>query len=217
MAAANPPAFAVGAQPRVNLMPRGEINRRERGELVRRWVWIFLAAVAAVALATGAGIWMQWTAQQRLAAEESQTTALLNQMAGLADVRQAADLEAELTDFRVQAMATDLNWPTLVAQVHDVMPEGVVMAGFDLTSGAIPLGDDPSLEVGAVGTFTFASASPVEIVPLIRAARALPGVMDADGWELTSEDGDPRVYTYVLRAVADQSIYTGAFAAGAGE
>jgi hypothetical protein len=161
---------------------------------------------------------MQWSAEQRLAAADSRTAALLGELADLADVNRAAALESELTDFRAQAMAADINWPTLVGKIHDVMPAGVVMVGFDLTSGAIPVGDDPRLEIGALGSFTFVSATPVEIVPLLRAARSLPGVLDADGWELTSEEkADVLTYRYVLRVTVDQSIYTGDFAEGAAE
>jgi hypothetical protein len=176
---------------------------------------MLVAALAAVALATAGGVWMQWTAAQRLSAAEIRTNALLGEIAALSEVRQAAALEKELTGYRDQAMATDLAWPGMVGSVHDVLPENVVIVGFDLTAGAIAQGEDPALEIGAIGTFTFESPTPVEIVALIRAVRVIPGVMGADGWELTSEDEDPRVYTYLLRTTFDQTAYSGEYAEGA--
>ncbi|MCW3494789.1 hypothetical protein [Microbacterium sp. SSM24] len=213
MAAASPPAYALGGAPRVDLMPRTETDRRQRHALVRKWVWAIIAAVSAVALAIAGGAWMQWSAQQRLASANADTTVLLGELAALTDVRTTAALEEELTEFRSQAMASDLAWPSLLGSVASVLPDDVVISGFDLTSGAIPVGEDPAGEVGVIGTMTFATSTPVEIVPLIRSVRALPGVIDADGWELTSE-GDPRVYTYLLRTTFDQSVYTGDYANG---
>lgn len=214
MAAASPPAMTLGGAPRVDLMPRTETDRRQRHALVRKWVWAIVAAVSAVAVAIGGGVWMQLSAAQRLAGANAETTTLLSEMAALTDVRRTAALEDELTDFRSQAMASDISWPGLIGTIANVLPDDVVISGFDLTSGAIPVGEDPSAEVGAIGLVTFASPTPVEIVPLIRSVRALPGVADADGWESTSE-GDPRVYTYVLRTTFDQSVYTGDYAEGA--
>jgi hypothetical protein len=211
MAAAESVVPGFGASPRVNLMPRAEIDRRERVSLVRRWVWALLAAVAAVAVLASGGAWLQWSAQQRLEGANAETTALIGELADLADIRQISLLEAELAAFRAQAMATEVAWPGVVGRVRDAMPEDVVISGFDLTPGAIAEGEDPALEVGTIGTFSFESPTPVEIVALIRSVRALPGMLDADGWELTSQDGEPRVYTYVLRTTFDQSVYSGDF------
>ncbi|WP_106813667.1 hypothetical protein [Microbacterium timonense] len=206
------PAASFGA-PLINLMPRAEIERRARASLLRRWAWGIVVALTLVAITSGGAFALRFGAEVRLAAENLRTTALLTDLAALSDVRAAIALENELGDFRAQAMASEFDWRTLVAMVQDVTPAGVTIAGFDLAAGPVPAGDDPAAEVGAAGTFTFESATPLEIVPLIRAVRPLPGVMDADGWELTSEgETGTRTYTYILRVTVDQSIYTGAYA-----
>lgn len=218
MAFANTPSFGIGGAPRVNLMPRAEIDRRERSVLVRRWAWALVAALLVVAAVSAGTFYLQWAAQQRLAAANATTTTLLTDLAGLTDVREAVALETELTDFRADAMATDLSWSTFVSQVDAVVPAPAILAGFELSSGTVPIGNDPALEIGAVGSFGFNSPTPIEIVPLIRAVRALPGVVEADGWELTSEgDAEIRKYTYLLRVGVDQTIYTNAYAEAVAE
>ena len=54
--------------PRVNLLPRSEIVRRERDRLVRVWVWIVLAALLVAALIIAGAFAFKVFADQRLAA-----------------------------------------------------------------------------------------------------------------------------------------------------
>jgi hypothetical protein len=214
---AQAPGMPFGA-PMINLMPRAELERRARASLVRRWAWGLVAALAVVALAGAGALSLRLAAEMRLAAENVRTHALLAEMAALSDVRAAVMLERELAAFGTEAMVADLDWPGLVAKILDVTPEGATVVGFDLAAGAIPVGDDPALEVGAIGTFSFESATPVDMVPLIRAVRTVPGVIDADGWELTSEDSSGgMVYMNVLRVSFDQSAYTNAYQPENGE
>lgn len=208
------PAASFSSVPRVNLMPRAETERRERSGLLGRWAGVLVLALVVVAAATAGAFVLQFAATQRLTAENTRTTTLLTQLAGLSDVRQALDLEAELTTFRAGAMATDLEWGGLLSTVQGALPEGVVVTAYTLTPGGMPQGDDPALEVGVSGSFTLSSETPREIVPLIRSVRALPGFLDADGWAQTAAGGG---YTYELRVTLDQTIYTGAYAKEATE
>ncbi len=202
-------AFGDVTLPRVNLMPRSEIDRREKKSIIRRWVGGIVAALILVAVISAGTFWMQMTATFRLGAETARTQTLLSNLAGLSDVRATVDLQAELTAFRRDAMATDLEWSGLVAAVNGVLPPGVVVSGFRLSPGGMPLGDDPAAEIGAGGSVFLTSATPQEIVPLVRAVRPIAGIIEADGWQQTSEQG---VYEYELRIVFDQSVYTGAYA-----
>ncbi len=109
---------------RVNLMPRSEVARRERDKLIRAWVWGVLGAILVALLIVAAAFWLKWTADQRLAAEQAQTNQLLTEIASLAEVSQALATESELTDFRTEAMATDLAWAPVIAKVTGVLPAG---------------------------------------------------------------------------------------------
>ncbi|KRB37603.1 hypothetical protein ASD93_04460 [Microbacterium sp. Root180] len=208
MAIANPPAYAFGAAPRVNLMPRAETDRREKSRLMRRWVGALVLAVLVVVGVAAAGLWVNIGAMQRLGLETTRTNTLLAQLDGLSDVRAMVDLQSELTDFRRDAMATDLRWSGLIATVAGGLPEGVVITGYSLAPAGMPQGDVPEEEIGAAGTVELVSQAPRDIVDLVRAVRPLPGVIDADGWEVTAEDAG---YVYQIRIAFDQTVYTGAY------
>lgn len=202
---------SIGGLPRVNLLPRREVERRAHMSLVRRWGWALAAALLIVALMAAGAFVLQAGAAARLAQENARTNALLTQVAALQPVREKLTLEAELIDYRTQAMGTDLTWGSLTATAEKALPEDVVLAGFSLAPGALPVGDDRALEVGAVGTLTITSDSTLDMVPYIRALRQQPGVLKtaSDGWSLQSDGAG---YEYTINVVVDQSVYTGAFA-----
>lgn len=214
MALAQAAVSGFGGVPRVNLMPRAEIDRRERGILIRRWLRGVVAALAVVVLLTGAAFWLQTTAAIRLALENARTNDLLAQVAALAPVRAKLDLVAELEGFRAQAMGADLEWSRLTSLAETALPDGVTLTGFTLAAGVLPAGDDPAAEVGATGDLTLESGSPLETGAFIRSIRDLDGVLAADGREVKAETG---VYTYLIRIDYDQTAYTGDFAAEVSE
>ncbi len=204
---------SIGGLPRVNLLPRREIERRAQMSLLRRWGWGLAAALLVVVLVTAGAFVLQAGASLRLAQENARTNTLLSQVAALQPVRDKLTLESELVGYRAQAMGADLTWGTVVATAEKALPDDVILAGFALTAGALPLGDDPTLEVGAVGTLTLASDSTLDLVPYVRALRQQPGVLStvSDGWALQADGAG---YLYTVSLGIDQSVYTGAFAEG---
>ncbi|WP_127475523.1 hypothetical protein [Microbacterium sulfonylureivorans] len=208
MAIAKTSAILIAGTPFVNLIPPSETARRDGVKLLRRWIAALVAVIAVVAIATAGAFWLQLTAAQRLLAENLRTQELLSQMAELSDVQAQLDLQSELTTFRSEAMATDLRFDGLVDAIGATLPGGAEIAGFSLAPAGAPQGEDPAAEIGAAGTVTIASAGPQEVVPIVRAVRGLAGVMEADGWVVQSAEGG---YTYELRVVFDQSVYTGAY------
>jgi len=208
MAIAKTSAIPIGGAPFVNLIPPSETARRDGAKLLRRWIAALVGVIALVGIAAAGTYWLQLTADQRLAAENLRTQQLLSQMAELSDVQRQLDLRSELTTFRSEAMATDLRFGGLVDAIAATLPGGASIAGFSLAPAGAPQGDDPAAEIGAAGTVTVASASPQQVVPIVRAVRGLPGVMEADGWVIEATESG---FTYELRVVFDQSVYTGAY------
>ncbi len=202
--------------PRVNLMPRSEIARRERDSLVRLWVWIVLGAIIVAALIIAGAFAFKFFADQRLVAEQARTNALLTEIASLSEVSQALATESELTDFRTDAMATDLAWTPVIAKISSILPADTTITGVDFAVGGAPQGDDPTAEQGVVGTVTFDSATPIDIVPLIRALRGVDGVFYADGQSVTSSQVSAGQYSYLLNVEFDQSVYSNQYAAEEG-
>jgi hypothetical protein len=217
MARKNVAAVGVsGGVPRVNLMPRAELERRERAFTIRRWGWGVVGALAIVVLVAGAGFGMSWAAKQRLADAQSRTTSLTSQLSALSGVSKALATRTELESFRGQAMGSDLEWLKTMVSLGVVIPDGVVVTGFDLVPGVIPVdGAKPEEQAGLVGTITLESQSPVQIVPVVRAFRKVAGVSSADGSEVTTAEGDSAkagIYTYLIDITFDQTVYTNAYA-----
>lgn len=209
-----PVPFAGAA--RVNLMPRSEVVRRERDQLVRLWVWIVLGAIVVAVLIIAAGFAFKFFADQRLAAEQARTNALLTEIAALSEVSKALATESELTDFRTDAMATDLAWTPVLDKITGILPADTALTGVDFTVGGAPQGDDPTIEQGIVGTVTFESPTPIEIVPLIRSIRGVEGVLYADGESVTSSQVAADRFSYQLNVDFDQSVYSNQYAAEEG-
>jgi hypothetical protein len=202
---------------RVNLMPRSEVARRERDVLMRRWVWIALGAVIVALLIIAAAFAFKFVAEEGLAAEQARTNVLLTEMTSLSDVSQALATESELTDFRRDAMASDLAWSPVIAAVNGVLPPGTTLTGFNLTIGGAPLGEDPTLEQGLVGTMTIDSPTPLDIVAIIRSLRAVEGVLHADGQSVTSSQQTVDRFTYLIDVQFDQLVYSNLYAAEDGQ
>lgn len=198
--------------PRVNLMPRVEVARRERDQVVRRWVWIVFGAILVALLVIAGSFTLKFFADQRLAAEHARTNTLLTEIAALSEVSRALALEAELADFRAGAMATDLAWTPAVAKISGILPPDTAITGFDFAVAGVPQGDDPTLEQGIVGTIAIDSPTPLDIVAIIRSLRGVEGVLYADGQSVTSSQQSVGRYAYVLDVVFDQSIYSGDYA-----
>ncbi len=214
MTAVSPPYPGV---PRVNLMPRSEVARRERDKLVRLWVWIVFGAIIVAFVIIAGAFTFKFLADQRLAAEQARTNALLAEIASLSEVSQALATESELTGFRSDAMADDLAWTPLVAKVTGVLPSGTKLLGYDLTVGGAPQSDDPTLESGAVGTVSIDSPTPLDIVAIIRSLRGVDGVLYADGQSVMSSEISEGRYAYVLDVQFDQTVYSNRYVTEAGD
>ncbi|SFS02646.1 hypothetical protein SAMN04487846_1594 [Microbacterium sp. cf046] len=205
------PAFA--GMPRLNLMPRVEVERREREALTRKWVWGVLGAVLITLLIIGAAFAFKWLADQRLVAEQAKTNDLLLELSALSEVSRSLAAEEELTQFRSEAMASDFAWAPVIAKVASVLPADVILTGFDLASGGAGQTDEPTSEIGLEGTFALDSPNPIDIVGVVRALRAVDGVLYADGQAVTASTVTEGRFAYQLTVSFDQSIYSSAYVA----
>jgi hypothetical protein len=203
--------------PRVNLLPRSEVVRRERDKLVRLWIWVVIAAILVAVLIIVGALAFKFFADQRLAAEQAQTNVLVAEIASLSEVSQALATESELTNFRAEAMATDFAWAPVIAKVTSALPADATLKGFDVTAGGVPQGEDPAAEQGLVGTVSIDSATPLDMVAIIRALRGVEGVLHADGQSVTSSQASEGRFAYIVNVQFDQSIYSGQYAPEEGE
>ena len=209
-----------GGMPRVDLLPRSEIERREREKLSATWVRIcLLAALLAVVLVGGAFAFNLW-AQQNLVAEQARSTQLVQQIGALSDVSGALATETELQNFRADAMGSDLAWTAILDKVRSpLLPESAVL-GFDLVPGVAPVPaaagaakDDAAAKkaVGLTGTLTIDSPNPLDLGPYVRNLRGVAGVLAADANAVVTSPSTPGRYTYTVDITFDQTVYSDRF------
>lgn len=203
-------AGRVGGIPRVNLLPRIEIDRRERLALARRWLVVVLVAMFAIAGISAGAYTLNSLASTRLASENARTTDLLGQISDLADVSKVRTAQRDLESFRTEAMGADVAWVPVYGVFEKVIPGDGVVIGWDLATGTLPGDGDPSDQAGVTGTLTISSPVPMDIVTMVRALRKQDGIIDADGALLERPDEEP-AYEYTLTATWDQTVYTGAY------
>lgn len=211
------PAIPVGGVPRVNLIPRSELERRERVATARRWGWAAVGTLAVALMLIAGALAISLLADQRLAAEQARTNTLLAELGGLADVSSALGAENDLLDFRADAAGSDFVWADVMRSLQGALPAGVEVIGFDLLAGGVPQGDDPTAEVGLVGSLTLSSPNAIDIADTVRAMRALESVAEADGELVTTSQQSVGVYTYEIVVAFDQSIYSNRFAVTEGQ
>lgn len=204
--------IAVGRMPRVNLLPPSELARRDRAKLSRRWFWAGFATLLVVLALVAGAFALKWVADRALAAEQARTNALLLELSGLSDVSRALATETELSAFRSEALGADFAWQPVIASISSALPADVTLAGFDFVSGGIPQGDDPTLEEGLLGLIRLESPTAIDMPETIRAVRALPSVIDADGKLVATSLAGVGAFQYEISVTFDQSIYSGAFA-----
>ncbi|VXB54870.1 conserved hypothetical protein [Microbacterium sp. 8M] len=209
-----------GGPPRVDLLPRSEVERRERDALGRTWVRVgLLAILLAVVLIAGAFAVNLFT-QQRLAAEQARSAQLIGQIAALSDVSNALKTEADLTQLRAEAMGSDLSWAGIFDRIRGSLPADTNLTGFELTPGAAPVtskdakADEKAAKtgVGLTGTLTLDSGTALDLGAYVRSLRTVEGVLTADANSTTSGASAAGRFTYKVDVTFDQTVYSGNYA-----
>lgn len=204
---ARQPVLALAGVPRVNLMPRMEIEQRERASLTRVWAVIVGVAVL-VAFVVIAGVAFLWvTAEAQLAAERARTNALITEIASYSDVSNAVGDVLTLEAFRAGALSNDFAWTPLVATITGALPEGVVLSSFSFAPGTPAAGEDPTAEVGATGALALTGLTAGDQATTVAALAAVDGVKHVDAGSFTA--GAEGEYSFNIRITFDQTIYEG--------
>jgi len=140
------------SHPRVNLIPRAELERRRSRRAARAWlVALIIAALLAIGMVGGA-----WAAKElagrKLAQEQQRTGALAEQLEGYRDVSGALRAQESLTRMRATAMGADLSWTALIDSIRRQLPDGVTLGWYTIASG--PAVGDEAETAGPSGTIT---------------------------------------------------------------
>lgn len=201
------PKIVAGGVPRVNLLPRDVIAKREQSGAIKSWG--VRVAVAVVVVAVGVFGMFAWQAVTtlRLAATQAEGMSLLSQIGAKAEIQQLLNTESSLGVFEKNALATDFAWAESVQRLLAKFPEGSSLCSFDLTGGAAPSGE-PDAQVGLSGVFTICGSF-VSAIPYLRDATSVDGVLAATIVDSTY-DQTLGLYTHTIAVQFDQTIYAGA-------
>jgi hypothetical protein len=209
----------VGGLPRVDLLPPEVRAERRSGVTVRR-AWMGVIGVAAVVgIAIGGATLRSMEAQDELLVAQSETQQLLLEQGKYTEVRDTKTEITLLSTAQAVAGATEIAWPSYLAQIQATLPAGVTVSTIVIDQ-ASPVEDyaqaDAALQAARIGTVTFTASS--ESLPSLPqwldGLTALPGYTDATPGTVSLEDG---VYEATVTMHIDQSAFSNRFALTEGE
>lgn len=201
-----------GGIPAVDLLPASERARRATKRLVRRWIGVGIGAIFLVAAVSAAGFWMTMEADKALEAQRADTEKILAEIAQFQDLSAALGAEAKLTGHRAKAMATDIDWRDLHAELEAELPDTAEIVGLGLAPGGPPsLGDSAGVAVGLVTQMRVSSPEPLHLATIIERLQRREAVIDVQMNSLDQSDEASGDYLYVTTILIDQSIYSGRF------
>jgi len=209
----------VGGLPRVDLLPP-EVRAERRGGVAVRRAWMGVIGAAAVAgIAVGAATLHSMEAQTELLASQADTQQLLIEQGKYTEVRDTQSEITLLTAAQAVAGATEIAWPSYLAQIQATLPTGVTVSTISIDQ-ATPIADyaqsDTPLQGARIGTVTFTAES--ETLPSVPdwldGLATLPGYTDATPGTVSLEDG---VYEATVTMHIDQRAFSNRFAPTEGE
>jgi Tfp pilus assembly protein PilN len=209
----------VGGLPRVDLLPP-EVRAERRGGVAVRRAWMGVIGAAAVAgIAVGAATLQSMEAQDELMVAQSETQQLLMEQGKYTEVRETKSEITLLTAAQAVAGATEIAWPSYLAQIQATLPPGVAVSTISIDQ-ATPTADyaqsETPLQGARIGTVTFSARSDAlpSVPDWLDGLATLPGYTDATPGTVTLEEG---VYEATVTMHIDQRAFSNRFAPTEGE
>lgn len=207
--------LAVGAEPRVDLLPP-EVRVERRNQRTRRgFTGGVLAVLVAVILAIVGAFSMDVMAQARLAGARLQTQSLLGQQLKYSGVRDVQKQVALAQAAQQTGASTEISWKPFLDRIGAAQPAGVALKSVSVDS-ASPLAiyqqsQDP-LQGPRVGTVTVvaSSASLPDLPAWASALQTIDGVVDVVPGTVNWDPVEGRYVATVTIHVGD-TLYTKRF------
>lgn len=209
--------LVVGGPPRVDLLPvEVHVRRRQRATVRRAWAGVLVVAIA-VGLATAWAMTDRMSAEQDLAAAQSETATLAKQQGQYRDVRVTESESALLQSAQTVGGSTEIDWAATLASVRSRLPAGVQITGLTIDSAgaeeAYAQSDDP-LQGQRIATLTFDATSDAlpSIPDWLTAVGGVTGFVDANANSVArSQDGGG--YAVNMTIHLDEKAFDGRYAA----
>lgn len=208
--------FAIGGEPRVDLLPPEIRAQRNATALRRRLGYGVVLLIVLVVGGSGAAGIEAIRAQASLASEQALTADLLVQQRKYIQVRSVQDEVSLIQAAQQVGTSTEIDWKKYLSEVQATLPANVILDTVTIDS-ASPLTEyaqaTAPLQGARVATLSFTAKSPTlpEVPAWLNALTSLPGYTDASPGSVTRDTTG--VYTVDITMHIDQAAYTNRFAA----
>jgi hypothetical protein len=195
--------LALGASPRVHLLPP-EVGDRKRGAAIRRSVvFAVIGAVAVCALGYGAASFLAIDASAKYDEARAKTAVLLAEQGKYSEVRTLAAFQQTLTDARQVGALTEINWSDFYGRIMPTVPADLAIESFTIDAGSpiedfavasLP-GDAPRV---ATATFVANTATLASAQGWVVALKSLPEFAGARATTIARNDDGTIAVTVAL-------------------
>jgi hypothetical protein len=206
-------AVALGAPPRVSLMPP-ELGERNRQLGIQRGLRLVMVLVLLLVLAGVAGAWyLSFNAAAALGAENQRTIVLQGQRLQYADVDRALN-EVALGEAALGVGgSTEIDWQDYLNRVQASLPAGVTIAAFNVDAANVTAQYAQSsvpLQGARIATlqFTALSSTIPEIPDWLNGLSTLPGFVDANPNSVSVSGAEGSAYTASITMHIDATAYS---------
>lgn len=207
--------LAVGAEPRVDLLPPEVRTERRNARTRRGFGWAVLIVLLVVLAAAGGAFSLNVLSQAKLLAARSETASLLAQEQRYAPARDAQKQVALAQAAQQAGASTEIDWKAFLDQVGHAQPAGLGLASVAVDSvSPIALyqqSADP-LQGPRIGTVTVVgtSAALPNVPAWVAELQKIPGVVDVVPGTVTLDEVS-HVYKATVTIHVSDTLYTKRF------
>ncbi len=209
--AARQDGLAIGAEPRVDLLPP-EVRAERRNARTRRgFGWGVLAVLLVALVAAGGAFSVNVVSQAELLAARTETTSLLAQQQKFASVRDMQKQVALAQAAQQAGASTEIDWKAFLDQVGAAQPSGLTLTSVAVDSVspiAIYQQSTDPLQGPRIGTVTVVgtSAALPNVPAWVAVLQKIPGVVDVVPGTVTLDEVN-NVYKATLTIHVSDSLY----------
>jgi hypothetical protein len=177
-------AIAIGAEPRVHLLPPEVLAERKAAVIRTRLGIGVVGVVAVVALGVLGASSLAMSAQHDLASDQAETQTLLRQQLAYVKVRSVQEQLSLIKAAQEVGASTEIAWTPYLQKVQQTLPPNVTITGVAVDSST-PIELYPqstaSLQGPRVATIVFTAQTPSlpQVPSWLLALKTLPGYADA--------------------------------------
>lgn len=207
--------LAVGAEPRVDLLPPEVRDERRNARTRRGFGWGVLAILVVVLAATAGAFSLNVLSQTKLLEARSETTSLLSQQQQFASAREVQKQVALAEAAQQAGASTEIDWKAFLDQVGAAQPAGLSLATVSADSispTAIYQQSADPLQGPRIGTLTVVATSAAlpDVPKWVAALQKIPGVVDVVPGTVTLDEVK-NVYKATVTIHLSDRLYTKRF------